>query len=101
MTTIRGVDQVPSSQLTSTWSKLRTANRTASPPSANIATARARSRRDGGWLRTDSGESATTVIVGPSRVTGNHPTRVMRGHSGRRKLAGSDHEQEDTKCRIS
>jgi hypothetical protein len=41
------------------------------------------------------------VIVGPSRVTGNHPTRVMRGHSGRRKLAGSDHEQEDTKCRIS
>jgi hypothetical protein len=101
MTTIRGVDQVPSSQLTSTLSKLRTANRAASPPRPNMASARARSRRDGGGLRTDSGESATAPIMERSGVTGNHPTRVMRAHSGRRKLAGSDHEQEDTECRIS
>jgi hypothetical protein len=101
MTTIRGVDQVPSSQLTSTLSKLRTANRTASPPRPNMASPRARSRRDGGCLLMRSGESATTPIVERSGVTGNHPTWVMRGDSGRRKLAGSDHEQEDTECRIS
>jgi hypothetical protein len=48
-----------------------------------------------------SGESATTPIVERSGVTGDHPTWVMRVDSGRRKLAGSDHEQEDTECRIS
>ena len=41
MTRIRGVDQVPSSQLTSTSSKLRTANSTPSPASTRIATVRA------------------------------------------------------------
>jgi hypothetical protein len=61
-TMISGVDQVPNSQLTSTWSKLSTANSVTSAPSVLAATSRARCRLAGGFAGAD--RSGVVVTAG-------------------------------------